>query len=274
MAAYRNRLAAYDDRSACGCEVQRALRVCLPVRMHGIPAISRDLPAVGRRCKQSTCSEGLASGQESNPVDIPTEVEGRYVPFICHVIGFPLKNTRTGFTSTQVAYGILHVESSVTWSSCMNFSMKATIRAFVVPSHRLSCPSGLWLHVLKELERRGKRRHEAGVFLLGWSAMGGEKCTTWFFTTTWDTRAYDSGVCILDGTAFAKLWALCRSRALTVVADVHTHGGRAFQSEADRTNPMVARPGHIAMIIPYFAIPAGRATSNERFRIPRPAYLD
>jgi hypothetical protein len=39
-----------------------------------------------------------------------------------------------------------------------------------------------------------------------------------------------------------------------VVADVHTHGAcRARQSPLDRDNPMVAQPGHIALIVPDFA---------------------
>ena len=41
----------------------------------------------------------------------------------------------------------------------------------------------------------------------------------------------------------------------------HTHPGAAFQSHSDRTNPMVAREGHIAIIVPDFArwpIPAGK----------------
>ena len=46
---------------------------------------------------------------------------------------------------------------------------------------------------------------------------------------------------------------MCRARGLTVVGDVHTHPGGAFQSEADRTNPMVAREGHIAIIVPNYA---------------------
>lgn len=36
---------------------------------------------------------------------------------------------------------------------------------------------------------------------------------------------------------------------MMVVADVHTHPGRAFQSESDRTNPMVARAGHIGSMM-------------------------
>jgi len=58
----------------------------------------------------------------------------------------------------------------------------------------------------------------------------------------------------LHAAAFAKLWALCREHQLTVVGDIHTHSGRAIQSQADRTNPMVARAGHVAIIIPNFAV--------------------
>jgi len=72
---------------------------------------------------------------------------------------------------------------------------------------------------------------------------------------TLDEHAYDSGVCILEAPAFAKLWGICRERQLTVVGDVHSHGSLALQSEADRTNPMVARAGHVALIAPDFARP-------------------
>ena len=57
-----------------------------------------------------------------------------------------------------------------------------------------------------------------------------------------------------DGRAFSKLWDLCEANNLTVVADVHTHPGASVrQSSIDRENPMVARAGHIAMIVPHFA---------------------
>ena len=49
----------------------------------------------------------------------------------------------------------------------MTFSIKATIRAFVAPDHRVSCPRRLWDTVTHELDRRGERAHEAGAFLLG-----------------------------------------------------------------------------------------------------------
>ena len=49
----------------------------------------------------------------------------------------------------------------------MSFSIKAIIRAFVAPKHRLACPKRMWSQILAELARRGEDCHEAGVFLLG-----------------------------------------------------------------------------------------------------------
>lgn len=135
----------------------------------------------------------------------------------------------------------------------MTFSIKTIIRAFAVPDHKLNCPTALWTRVMEELHRRGHGRHESGAFLLGNEADGRREATEVVFYEDLDPAAYESGVCILKADAFSKLWALCRARKLTVVADIHTHRGQAFQSEADRRNPMVARAGHIAVIVPNFA---------------------
>lgn len=135
----------------------------------------------------------------------------------------------------------------------MNFSIKAIIRAFVAPEHRILCNKRRWRELILELERRGQHVHEAGAFLLGHERAGIRQITDVIYYDDLDADAYSSGVCILHGDAFAKLWTECRKRKLTVVADVHTHGGTAFQSSSDRTNPMVARAGHIAIIVPDFA---------------------
>lgn len=136
----------------------------------------------------------------------------------------------------------------------MTFSIKTTIRALVAPNHRVSCPTPFWHHVIKELDRRGERRHEAGAFLLGSERRGRREVADVIFYDELDPEAYSTGVCVLHAPAFAQLWAACRSRKLTVVADVHTHGGSAHQSDSDRTNPMVARAGHVAIIVPNFAV--------------------
>jgi proteasome lid subunit RPN8/RPN11 len=57
----------------------------------------------------------------------------------------------------------------------------------------------------------------------------------------------------LDAAAFAKLWHRCDETGLEVVADVHTHRFAPTQSRSDRSNPMVALPGHVAIILPNFA---------------------
>lgn len=136
----------------------------------------------------------------------------------------------------------------------MTFSIKAIIRAFVAPEHRITCPRHLWQAVMRELDRRGHRVHEAGVFLLGHMRGGRREVTDVVFYDDLESEAYSSGVCVLHAPAFAKLWAICRERQLTVVGDIHTHGGCAAQSEADRRNPMVARASHVAIIIPNFAM--------------------
>ena len=136
----------------------------------------------------------------------------------------------------------------------MRFLPKAAMRAFVAPDHRISCGRRRWRGILFELDRRGERRHEAGAFLLGREVGGRREVLGAVYYDELDPHAYDTGICILHAEAFGRLWTLCRSRGVDVVADVHTHGGEAGQSESDRTNPMIARAGHVAMIVPDCAV--------------------
>lgn len=135
----------------------------------------------------------------------------------------------------------------------MSFSIKATIRAWWAPEHRVSCRTELWNQLLGQLYARSHGWHESGAFLLGTERDGRREVREAIFYDELDPMAYSSGVCVLHGPAFARLWAMCRERKLGVVADVHTHARQAFQSNADRTNPMVATAGHIAIIVPDFA---------------------
>ncbi len=134
----------------------------------------------------------------------------------------------------------------------MSFFTKATIRAFAAPRHRLSCSRRLWRTLVAELERRTEGRHESGAFFLGVERGGRCEIREAIFYDDLEPGAYASGVCILHGDAFAKLWGECRRKQLTVVADVHTHPEAAFQSLSDKSNPMVAKAGHIAIILPNF----------------------
>lgn len=135
----------------------------------------------------------------------------------------------------------------------MTFSIRTITRALLRRSRGIRFGPARWGELLAELDRRGNRRHEAGAFLLGTRVGDLREVQDVVFYDDLDPEAYSSGVCILHAPAFAALWSMCRARGLTVVGDVHTHPGGAFQSEADRTNPMVARDGHIAIIVPNYA---------------------
>ena len=135
----------------------------------------------------------------------------------------------------------------------MSFSLRAIIRAFAAPEHRLSCSSRLWNEGLRELRQRGEDAHESGAFLLG-TEDHGRRCVTRFaYYDDLDPHALDSGIVVFDGAGYGPLWRLCRETGLTVVADVHTHGAVARQSPTDRANPMIATLGHVAIVVPDLA---------------------
>lgn len=126
--------------------------------------------------------------------------------------------------------------------------------ADVSPEPRLACAQPAFAGLVAELHRRTEQRHESGAFLLGDAAADGtRRVRSFLFYDDLDPLAYASGVCILHGDAFGRLWKTCADRDLAVVADVHVHAYGAGQSRADQTNPMIARAGHLALILPDFA---------------------
>ena len=138
----------------------------------------------------------------------------------------------------------------------MTFSIRATIRALAAPRHRLSCPSKVWHRGIAEVARRGEGRHESGAFLLGQRNGLRGRVVQFAYYDDFDPSCLDSGIVVFDGTGFGPLWELCRKAGLSVLADLHTHAGYgpARQSSLDRDNPMIARPGHVALIVPKFAV--------------------
>lgn len=135
----------------------------------------------------------------------------------------------------------------------MSFSIRAPIRALVAPEHRLACSTRLWRRGLAELKRRGKGRHESGAFLLGRQEGGRRTVQRFLYYDDLDAHCLDSGIVRLDGSVFGRLWQICRETGLAVVADIHTHPGGCYQSRTDQRNPMLAVPGHIAIIVPDLA---------------------
>lgn len=122
----------------------------------------------------------------------------------------------------------------------------------------LSIPPTLWHSLLAELHRRTEKRHESGAFLLGHADGHARRVEQVVYYDDLDPGAYRTGVVVMHAASFGPLWDLCRSRNLSVVADIHVHPKGAWQSLADCNNPMIAQRGHLALIVPYFARPPVR----------------
>jgi len=107
---------------------------------------------------------------------------------------------------------------------------------------------------MQGLRDRGRNSScESGAFLLGYRRAGRTRITRFILYDDLDPHCLDTGIVRFDGRFFGPLWERCKQHGLSVVADVHVHPGSSAQSDSDRTNPMISRAGHIALIVPYFA---------------------
>lgn len=143
----------------------------------------------------------------------------------------------------------------------MTFSIAAIIRELLAPKHILCCSSKLWTTGLQELKRRGKGSRESGAFVLGTEQNGRRRISRFVYYDDLEPDCLNTGVVVMTGEGYGSLWRLCKETGLKVVADIHTHPGVARQSYLDKTNPMVATQGHIAIIVPNFANAVDNADS-------------
>lgn len=131
----------------------------------------------------------------------------------------------------------------ITWASRQLLGRKALLRL----------SGATWASLLTELQRRGQGRRESGAFLLGTVDGQHPVVTEVVYFDELDADAL-TGSISLRAPAFSRLWDICRQHELRVIGDVHTHPSRwVCQSDIDRANPMIARDGHVALIIPNFA---------------------
>lgn len=136
----------------------------------------------------------------------------------------------------------------------MNFFSPVIMRRLFAPRHEISCSWFLWCRLKAKLRERGRKcSRESGAFLLGRREGGSARVVDFVLYDDLDAHALDSGIVRFDGRYFSDLWAICKSRGLVVVADVHVHPGGSSQSDSDRDHPMISRAGHIALIFPRFA---------------------
>ena len=121
----------------------------------------------------------------------------------------------------------------------------------------LTMPFELWARMLPELERRGKYGHrESGAFLLGVAPNGASARVVKKVVYYDDVDPY----CLVGSIRFAgerypDLWDICMDEGLTVVGDVHTHpGANVGQSSTDQNHAIHKEEGHVALILPKYAI--------------------
>lgn len=139
----------------------------------------------------------------------------------------------------------------------MNYFTLATMRRLFAPQHELSCSWFLWRRLKTRLRERGRDcSRESGAFLLGYREGTAARIVDFVLYDDLDPHSLDSGIVRFNGRYFSELWAICKARGLTVVADVHVHPQGSGQSNSDRDHPMISRAGHIALILPDFAIGA------------------
>jgi proteasome lid subunit RPN8/RPN11 len=107
-----------------------------------------------------------------------------------------------------------------------------------------------WRRLLAELQRRGQGRRESGAFLLARHDSDRVKRVAYYDDL--DADCLTGGISFAS-SGFTELWRICENENLRVVADVHTHPSSwVEQSGIDAANPMIARVGHVAMIVPSY----------------------
>lgn len=117
-----------------------------------------------------------------------------------------------------------------------------------------------WNNLIEQLRERGRGDRESGAFLLG------EHCplgvvTEFALYDDLDPECLTGGI-DFHGIGYHRLSQYCHQQDLRVLADVHTHPGTGVgQSLIDSSHPMIARAGHVALIVPNFAM--GKIRSRD-----------
>lgn len=111
----------------------------------------------------------------------------------------------------------------------------------------------MWFRILRSLRIRGEGVRESGAFLL--SDSDRRKISDYLLYDDIDPHALDSGIVDFNPALLGKVWEYCEKHSLKVVADIHTHpkGASIRQSPLDKKNPVIPRPGYIAMIVPDYS---------------------
>ena len=121
-----------------------------------------------------------------------------------------------------------------------------------IQASELAIDLAFWGLLTSELDRRGNGERESGAFLLA-PFDRRHVCQAAYYDDLCP-GCLDEGFIRFDSAGYVGLSQICQATGLRVVADVHTHPGEwTDQSRADRAHPMMARTGHIGLIVPHFA---------------------
>jgi|APLak6261660806_1056025.scaffolds.fasta_scaffold00123_5 proteasome lid subunit RPN8/RPN11 len=119
----------------------------------------------------------------------------------------------------------------------------------------LEIPRAVYDTLIADLARSGRGIKEAGAFLLGHTDEQGRRVSSYLMydiVAVESSRKHDYVAFTAEEMALA--WEHCYATGLQVVADVHTHPMGPGQSVTDRAHPIVSVAGHVALIVPYFAM--------------------
>ena len=119
----------------------------------------------------------------------------------------------------------------------------------------LEIPTGVYAGLVQDLAASGRGVKEAGAFLLGASDGATRKVKSYLmYEVIAPKSSSEHDYVVLTGEEMAAAWEHCYRVGLQVVADVHTHPMGPTQSVSDRAHPMVSVAGHVALIVPWFAM--------------------
>jgi len=109
--------------------------------------------------------------------------------------------------------------------------------------------------LIDDLAKSGRGIKEAGAFLLGHADDQGRRVASYLMYDVVATESSRKHAYVaFTAEEMARAWEHCYATSLQVVADVHTHPLGPRQSISDREHPIVSVPGHVALIVPFFAM--------------------
>jgi len=119
----------------------------------------------------------------------------------------------------------------------------------------LEVPARLYRQLIHDLGVSGRGVKESGAFLLGTNDGRIRKVSSYLmYEAIARASSSEHNYVALTAQEMAAAWDHCYRVGLEVVADVHTHPLGPAQSLSDRAHPMVSVAGHVALIVPHFAM--------------------